>query len=61
MDSEEKHDSYNKHMGEKFYYTVMSLGEIKVLFQDVYKCKSESYNPKNMFKSPIEAARRWSY
>lgn len=61
MDLEEKNVSYKKLLGEQIFYSVMSPGEIKVLPQNVRNSRPDNDSTNNLFKSPIEAARRGSY
>lgn len=57
---EDQNDSYLKRTAQKFYYTVMSLGDIKVLLQGAHTCRPENDNTNNLFNHPIQHARRWS-
>lgn len=44
-----------------FFYAIMSIGELKVLFQGCYTRRTALYKPKHYFDSPAKAVRCFSY
>ena len=46
---------------DAYHYCVMTMDEIKVLLLANYNKRSENYEPKNYFSSPMKAARWHSY
>lgn len=44
-------------MSRMFHYRVMSADELKVMIQGAYTTRSDNYDPKNSFRSPMLATR----
>lgn len=45
----------------KFHNALMGTDELRVMLQGVFTTRSDNYSPRNLFRSPIQAARWWSH